>query len=324
MGSRPIARRSRCRAADVRRVGDAASYDDYDPSAHRVLVLPRNTGGGWGTSLPTRRRAGVDSPSIAASASASTSRGLTPTPARSALLGARRGQDVRAGRDREDDGGLDRRRRAPRVGQRRRRRERRGGCVGRAAPAPRRRASPRTAGRSGTTRYPSWGSRGGERRNAVAPRLGDKLALAWTTPGGASGADPGLELGGSRPDDRVVRPERPVQGWVRHVDVLLLGGTIGAVWSACRTSGRDLLSARPRHPTFWSRLERRRWLVCAPRWCRSVDADQAINESPTAVWLDGGTRIVTYEPQRRLDQLRDVAQARDTRRRCRKPLNRGT
>jgi hypothetical protein len=67
------------------------------------------------------------------------------------------------------------------------------------------------------------------------------------------------------------------------------------VWSACRTSGCDLLSARTRIDVVWSDSGDGGAAWSAPSLVQgSVHADQQINESPTAVWLDGGTRVVGY------------------------------
>ena len=84
----------------------------------------------------------------------------------------------------------------------------------------------------------------GERGNPVAARMGDKLALAWTTPSGvfakiwsSRGAPPARS-------PRSARAPRTGRGstWRWSPSP---GGQLGAVWSACRASGCDPLSIGP-------------------------------------------------------------------------------
>jgi hypothetical protein len=94
------------------------------------------------------------------------------------------------------------------------------------------------------------------------------------------------------------------------VEIVPSQGGTSARSGACRTSGCDLLSAQTRIDVMWSdSTDGAGW--SAPSLVQgSVHADQAINESPTAVWLDGGTDRGLHGPQRRLDQLRDVPSRR--------------
>ena len=62
-----------------------------------------------------------------------------------------------------------------------------------------------------------------------------------------------------------------------------------------KTSGCDLLSATARVDVVWSDSGDGGGTWSAPSLVQgSVHADQAINDSPTAVWLGAGTRIVAY------------------------------
>jgi hypothetical protein len=132
--------------------------------------------------------------------------------------------------------------------------------------------------------------------NGGTPSLrgwGDKLALAWTTPSGVHARIWSKSWGPVRTIASFGQ-SAPYKGGFDVEIVPSQGGTIGAVWSACRTSGCNLLSARTRIDVLWSdSTDGAGW--SAPSLVQgSVHADQAINESPTAVWLDGGTRIVGY------------------------------
>jgi hypothetical protein len=132
--------------------------------------------------------------------------------------------------------------------------------------------------------------------NGGTPSLrgsGDELAVAWTTPAGVF----------SRVWAKSWGPTRTIASFGQGAtykggfDVDLVpsqGGELGAVWSACRTSGCDLLSANARVDIVWSdSSDGGAW--SPPSLVQgSVHADQAINESPTGVFLDGGARIVGY------------------------------
>ena len=76
--------------------------------------------------------------------------------------------------------------------------------------------------------------------------------------------------------------------------VLSQAGGLGAVWSACRTVGCDLLSATARIDVVWSESNGGvAW--SAPSVVQgSAHADQRINQSPTAVWLGVGMPVVAY------------------------------
>ena len=122
---------------------------------------------------------------------------------------------------------------------------------------------------------------------------GDKLALAWTTPGGVFSRVWSKSWGTTR----TIASFGAGATYKGGFDVEIVpspGGQLGAVWSACRTSGCDLLSTRARVDVMWSDSgDGESW--SAPSLVQgSVHADQQINASPTAVWLDGGTAVVGY------------------------------
>ena len=272
------------------------SYDNYDPSAPRVLYFRANTGGGWGKTVAlTKKKGRVDSPSIAASGKR----------VYVAWVDANTGQ-VRVARS--TNGGKT----FARI------------VIGKTtAVSPdgdglRGSASVGAAGNAVAVAWISSGSGGEKARvstnggkkwhdpisvvgslgaaNGGTPSLrgwGDKLALAWTTPSGVHARIWSKSWGPVRTIASFGQ-SAPYKGGFDVEIVPSQGGTIGAVWSACRTSGCDLLSAQTRIDVLWSdSTDGAGW--SAPSVVQgSIHADQAINESPTAVWLDGGTRIVGY------------------------------
>ena len=72
------------------------------------------------------------------------------------------------------------------------------------------------------------------------------------------------------------------------------GEQLGAVWSACRASGCDPLSDRTRVDILWSDSGDGEVWSTPSLVQGSAHADQQINDSPTAVWLDGGAAVVGY------------------------------
>jgi hypothetical protein len=133
--------------------------------------------------------------------------------------------------------------------------------------------------------------------NGGTPSLrgwGAKLALAWTTPGGVFSRVWSKSWGATH----TIASFGPGATYKGGFDVEIVpsqAGRLGAVWSACRTSGCDLLSAATRIDVLWSDSGDGGAAWTAPSVVQgSVHADQRINESPAAVWLDGGTRVVGY------------------------------
>ncbi|MEO8425158.1 MAG: sialidase family protein [Actinomycetota bacterium] len=272
------------------------SYDNYDPSKPRVVFFRANPGGGWGKTVAlTRKKGRVDSPSIAASGSR----------VYIAWVDANTGQ-VRVARSGDggqtfvrsvigktsalspDNEGL---RGSASIGAA-------GNAVGVSWIAS---GSGAVKTRVSTNGGKKWhdsvsvvGSLGAA--NGGTPSLrgwGDKLALAWTTPAGAF----------SRVWSKSWGPTRTIASfgsggtYKGGFDIEIVpsqSGQLGAVWSACRT-GCDLLSDRTRVDVLWSDSGDGGGAWSTPSVVQgSVHADQQINESPTAAWLDGGTRIVGY------------------------------
>ena len=289
------------------------SYDNYDPSAPRVLYFRANTGGGWGKTVAlTKKKGRVDSPSIAASGNH----------VYVAWVDANTGQ-VRVARSR--DGGKTFARIV--IGKTT--------AVSPDGDGMRGSASVGAAGNAVAVAWVSSGSgaekarvstNGGKKwhdaisvvgslgaANGGTPSLrgwGDKLALAWTTPGGVSRADL-VEVVGSRPDDRVVRPERAVQGWVRRRDRPVAGREHRRGLERVPDVGvRPALGPDP-HRRPVERFERRRRLVRALagaglRPCRPGDQRVADGRLAGRRHADRGL----HGPQRRLDELRDVPSRR--------------
>jgi hypothetical protein len=273
------------------------SYDNYDPSKPRVVYFRANPGSGWGKTIAlTKKKGRVDSPSIAASG----------THVYVAWVDANTGQ-VRVARSRDggktfvrsvigkttalspDNEGM---RGSATIGAA-------GNVVGMAWIAS---GSGAIKVRVSTNGGKKWhdslsvvGSLGAA--NGGTPSLrgwGDKLALAWTTPGGVFARVWAKSWGPTR----AIASFGPAAAYKGGFDVEIVpseGGELGAVWSACKTSGCDLLSAAARVDVVWSDSGDGGATWSPPSLVQgSVHADQTINESPTAVWLDGGTRIVGY------------------------------
>jgi hypothetical protein len=272
------------------------SYDNYDPSKPRVLFFRANTGNGWGKTVAlTKRKGRVDAPSVAASG----------TRVYVAWVDANTGQ-VRVARSGNggttfvksvigkttalspDNEGF---RGSVSIGAA-------GNAVGVAWVAS---GSGAVKARVSTNGGKTWhdpvvvvGSLGAA--NGGTPSLvgwGHKLALAWTTPGGVFSRVWSTSWGTTR----AIASFGPGATYKGGFDVEIVpsrGGGLGAVWSACRTSGCDLLSARTRVDVLWSDSGDGGGWSTPSLVQGSVHAEQRINESPTAVWLDGGTQIVGY------------------------------
>ena len=289
------------------------SYDNYDPSAPRVLYFRANTGGGWGKTVAlTKKKGRVDSPSIAASGKR----------VYVAWVDANTGQ-VRVARSR--DGGKtfarivigkttavspdgDGMRGSASVGAA-------GNAVAVAWVSS---GSGAEKARVSTNGGKKWhdaisvvGSLGrGERWNAVAPRLGRQARARLDDARRRLRADL-VEVVGSRPDDRVVRPERAVQGWVRRRDRPVAGREHRRGLERVPDVGvRPALGPDP-HRRPVERFHRRRRLVRALagaglRPCRPGDQRVADGRLAGRRHPDRGL----HGPQRRLDQLRDVPSRR--------------
>jgi hypothetical protein len=273
------------------------SYDTYDPSKPRVVFFRANPGSGWGNTIAlTKKKGRVDAPSIAASGAR----------VYIAWVDANTGQ-VRVARSRDggktfvrsvigkttalspDNEGL---RGSATIGAA-------GNAVGVAWVAS---GSGAVKVRVSTNGGRKWhdsvsvvGALGAA--NGGTPSLrgwGDKLALAWTTPAGVFSRVWAKTWGSTR----TIASFGPGATYKGGFDVEIVpseGGGLGAVWSACRTSGCDLLSARTRIDVVWSDSGDGGGTWSPPSLVQgSVHADQAINESPTAAWLDSGTRMVGY------------------------------
>ena len=272
------------------------SYDHYDPSEPRVLFFRANPGGGWGKTVAlTKKKGRVDDPSIAASGAR----------VYVAWVDANTGQ-VRVARSGDggktfvrtvigktsalssDNEGL---RGSVSIGAA-------GNAVGVTWIAS---GSGAIKARVSTNGGKKWhdsvsvvGSLGAA--NGGTPSLrgwGDKLALAWTTPGGVFSRVWSKSWGTARTIASFAAGATYKGGFDVEI-VPSPGGQLGAVWSACRTWGCDLLSTRARVDVLWSDSGNgESW--SAPSLVQgSVHADQQINASPTAVWLDGGARVVGY------------------------------
>ena len=132
--------------------------------------------------------------------------------------------------------------------------------------------------------------------NGGTPSLrgwGNKLALAWTTPGGVFSRVWAKSWG---PVHKVASfaAGAAYKGGFDVEVVTSPGDTLGAVWSACRTAGCDLLSARTRIDVLWSDSGGGATWSAPSLVQGSVHADQRINDAPAAVWLDGDTPVVVY------------------------------
>jgi hypothetical protein len=273
------------------------SYDNYDPTKPRVLYFRGDTGGGWGKTIAlTKKKGRVDDPSVAASGER----------VYVAWVDAKTGQ-VRVARSGDggktfarsvigkttalspDNEGF---RGSASIGAA-------GNAVGVAWVAS---GSGAVKARVSTNGGKSWhasmslvGSLGSA--NGGTPSLrgwGAKLAVAWTTPAGVFSRVWSTSWG---PTSKIASfgPGATYGGGFDVQVVPSQGGRLGAVWSACRTSGCDVLSAQARIDVLWSDSESGSGSWTAPSLVQgSVHGDQAINEAPTAVWLGGGTRVVGY------------------------------
>jgi hypothetical protein len=271
------------------------SYDHYDPSKPRTLYFRANPGGGWGPTVAlTKKKGRVDSPSIAASGKR----------VFIAWVDANTGQ-VRVARS--SDGGKTFVRSVI-------------GKTTAVSPDEEGLRGSATIGAAGNAVGVAWiasgsgaikvrvSTNGGKRwhdsvsvvgslgaANGGTPSLrgwGDRLALAWTTPGGVFARIWSRSWGATR----TITTFGPSAAYRAGFDVEVIpssGDRLGAVWSACRESGCDPLSARTRVDILWSDGGGEAW--SAPTLVQgSAHADQQINDSPTAVWMDGGAAIVGY------------------------------
>jgi hypothetical protein len=272
------------------------SYDSYDPSRPRVLYFRANTGGGWGKTIAlTKTKGRVDSPSIAASGKR----------VYVSWIDANTGQ-VRVARSGNGGNSFVK------------------GVVGKTsadAPNGEGMAGSSSVGATGNVVGVVWissgsgaikarvSTNGGKKwhdsvsivgsfgsANGGTPSLrgaNGKLALAWTTPTGVFARTWSQSWA---PND-VIAPFGPQAAYLGGFDVEIVpspDGGLGAVWSACRTAGCDVLSATARIDVVWSdSAGDGAW--SAPSVVQgSAHADQRINESPAAAWLDAGTPVVSY------------------------------
>ena len=272
------------------------SYDSYDPSEPRALYFRSNTGGGWGKTIAlTKTKGRVDSPSIAASGKR----------VYVSWVDANTGQ-VRLARSGNSGKSFVK------------------GVVGKTnadAPNGEGMAGSSSVGATDNVVGVVWissgsgaikarvSTNGGKRwhdavsivgslgsANGGTPSLrgaNGKLALAWTTPAGAFTRTWSKSWGANA----MIAPFGPQAAYLGGFDVEIVlsqAGGLGAVWSACRTVGCDLLSATARIDVVWSESNGGvAW--SAPSVVQgSAHADQRINQSPTAVWLGVGMPVVAY------------------------------
>lgn len=272
------------------------SYDNYDPSRPRTLYFRANTGGGWGKTIAlTKTKGRVDSPSIAASGKrvyvswVDANTGQVRV-ARSGNSGKSFVKSV-VGKTTADAPNGEGMAGSSSVGAA-------GNVVGVAWIAS---GSGAIKARVSTNGGKKWhdavsivGSLGSA--NGGTPSLrgsNGKLALAWTTPAGVFARTWSKSWGANV----MIAPFGPQAAYQGGFDVEIVpspAGGLGAVWSACRTAGCDLLSATARIDVVWSDSDGGgAW--SAPSLVQgSAHADQRINESPTAVWLGVGMPVVAY------------------------------
>jgi len=273
------------------------SYDHYDPSEPRVLFFRADPGTGWGRTVAlTKKKGRVDDPSVAASGRR----------VYVAWVDANTGQ-VRVARSRDggktfvrsvigrtkaqspDDEGF---RGSASIGAA-------GNVVGVTWVASGSGAIKARVSTNGGKRWHASTSVVGSlgSANGGTPSLrgwGDQLALAWTTPSGVFSKVWSRSWGPTRTVASFGAGATYKGGFGAEV-VPAAGGRMGLVWSACRTSGCDLLSSRTRVDVLWSDAHGAGGAWSAPSVVQgSVHADQRINASPAAVWLDGGPRVVGY------------------------------
>ena len=300
------------------------SYDNYDPSKPRVLYFRANTGGGWGKTVAlTKKKGRVDAPSIAASGKH----------VYVAWIDANTGQ-VRVARS--TDGGKTFARTV--IGKTTALSPDNDGLRGSAS-----------IGAAGNAVAVAWIASGS---GAVKARVSTNGGKKWHDPisvvgslGAANGGTPVAPRLGrqarARLDDARRRPRgsgrsrgvpirtiasfgqsAPYKGGFDVEIVPSQGGTLGAVWSGCRTSGCDLLSARPAStscgaiPTDGARLVRA-LAGAGLRPCRPGDQRVADGRLAGRRHADRGL----HGPQLRLDELRHVPSRRlVTHGTCRKTL----
>ena len=272
------------------------SYDDYDPSEPRVLYFRANPGGGWGKTVAlTKKKGRVDAPSVAASgdrvyvswvdAKTGQVRVARSADGGKSFVRSVIGKTTAVSPDNEGMRG------SASIGAA-------GNAVGVAWIAS---GSGAIKARVSTNGGKKWhgslsvvGSLGAAFGGTPSLRgWGDRLTLAWTTPGGVFARTWSRSWG----ETRTIASFAGGATYKGGYDVEIVpspGDQLGAVWSACRTSGCDLLSARTRVDVLWSASNGGN-VWSAPSLVQgSVYADQRINESPTAAWLDGGSPIVGY------------------------------
>lgn len=277
------------------------SYDGYDPASPRVLYFRANAGGGWGRTVAlTKTKGRVDAPSIAAAGRR----------VYVAWVDAGSGQ-VRVARSANGGKGFSR------------------SVIGKttaSSPAGEGFTGSVAVGAAGNAVAVAWiasgsgavkarvSTNGGKRwqgaitvvgslgsANGGSPSLqgtgrgaGGRIVLAWTTPAGVFERTWSGSWGPSR-SVASFGPNAAYRGGFGVQIVPSGGGVLGAVWSACRTAGCDLLSASARVDVVWSESADGGGTWSAPEIVQgSVHVDQRINQAPTAVWLDAGTRVVGY------------------------------
>ena len=305
------------------------SYDNYDPSAPRILYFRANTGGGWGKTIAlTKKKGRVDSPSIAAFGHH----------VYVAWVDANTGQ-VRVARS--TNGGKTFARIV--IGKTT--------AVSTDGDGLHGSASVGAAGNAVAVAWISNGSGGEKARvstnggkkwhdaisvvgslgaaNGGTPSLrgwGDKLALAWTTPGGVSARIWSKSWGPVRTIASFGQ-SAPYKGGFDVEIVPSQGGNIGAVWSACRTSGCDLLSAQTRIDVLWSDSTDGERLVraLAGAGLRPLPTRRSTSRRRPSGWTAAPGSWATRAAAPAGPATRcSSASARDTRGTCRKTQNRGT
>lgn len=272
------------------------SYDQYNPGQPRVLYFRADPGGGWGKTVAlTKTKGRVDSPSVAASGNR----------VYVSWVDANTGQ-VRVARSGNGGNSFVK------------------SVVGKTtadAPNGEGMAGSSSVGAIGNVVGVVWiasgsgaikarvSTNGGKRWHdavSIAGSLGEanggtpslrgadgKLALAWTTPTGVF-ARTWSKSWGANVTIASFGPQAAYRGGFDVEIVPSPGGGLGAVWSACKTAGCDVLSATARIDVVWSdSVGGGAW--SAPSVVQgSAHADQRINQSPTAVWLGAGMPVVAY------------------------------
>ena len=273
------------------------SYDAYDPSRPRILYFRADTGSGWGTTIAlTKKKDRVDVPSVAAAGKrvyvawtdANSGKVLV---ARSGNAGAKFvtsmiGKTTAVSPAGEGDYGY------PSIGAT-------GNVVVVAWISS---GSGAVKARVSTNGGKTWqnaillvGSLGFANQGTPSVRGWEgKLVVSWTTPAGLFERIWSKSWGATQ-TVATFGADALYRGGFDAQVVPFQGGQLGAVWSACRTSGCDTLSGTAQIDVVWSESNDGGNTWSPPSLVQgSLHADQRINTAPSAVWLDASTRAVGY------------------------------